>query len=70
VGRTSLRIGSGLRSYIDVPIVNGAGNLVGEGVKKIGRTFRFVQTGRVQEYLIIGMVFAGIVLSYLLVFRP
>jgi NADH-quinone oxidoreductase subunit L len=70
VGRTSLRVGSGLRAYVDLPVVNGAGDFVGEGVKKVGRTFRFIQTGRVQEYLIIGMVFAGIILSYLLVFRP
>jgi NADH-quinone oxidoreductase subunit L len=68
VGRTSLRIGSALRGYIDKPIVNGAGDLVGEGVKKIGNTIRVVQTGRVQEYLIVGIIFAGIILSYLLVF--
>lgn len=70
VGRTSLRLGAFLRSYIDVPIVNGAGDLVGEGTKRIGRALRVIQTGRVQEYLIIGVVFVGIVLSYFLVFKP
>jgi NADH-quinone oxidoreductase subunit L len=70
VGRTSLKIGAFLRSYIDMPIVNGAGDLVGEGTKRIGRTLRVIQTGRVQEYLIIGVMFVGIVLSYFLVFKP
>jgi NADH-quinone oxidoreductase subunit L len=70
IGRTSLRFGAFLRSYIDMPIVNGAGDLVGEGTKRIGRTIRVIQTGRVQEYLIIGIVFTGIVLSYFLVFKP
>ncbi len=70
VGRSSLRMGAFLRSYIDMPIVNGAGDLVGEGVKKIGHSIRVIQTGRVQEYLIIGVVFVGIVLSYFLIFTP
>jgi NADH-quinone oxidoreductase subunit L len=70
VGRSTLKIGAFLRSYIDMPIVNGAGDLVGEGTKRIGRTIRVIQTGRVQEYLIIGIVFVGIVLSYFLVFKP
>ena len=70
VGRTSLRIGDFLRNSIDLPIVNGGADFIGEGVKKSGKTARVIQTGRVQEYLIIGMVFVGIVLSYILVLRP
>jgi len=70
VARATLRIGDFLRNSIDLPIVNGAGDFVGEGVKKTGKTFRVIQTGRVQEYLIIGMVFAGLVLSYILILRP
>ncbi len=70
VARTSLRIGDFFRNSIDLPIVNGGADFIGEGVKKSGKTFRVIQTGRVQEYLIIGMVFVGIVLSYILVLRP
>ncbi len=70
IARTTLRIGDFLRNFIDLPIVNGVADYVGEGVKKSGKTFRVIQTGRVQEYLIIGMVFVGIVLSYILVLRP
>ncbi len=70
VGRTALRMGSFLRNYVDLPIVNGAGDAVGEGVKRTGRILRVIQTGRVQEYLIIGVVFAGVLISYLLLLRP
>jgi NADH-quinone oxidoreductase subunit L len=70
VGRTSLKVGSFLRNAIDIPIVNGAGDMVGESIKKAGRRFRVIQTGHVQEYLIIGLVLTGVIISYLLVFRP
>jgi NADH-quinone oxidoreductase subunit L len=68
VGRTSLRIGAFLRNYIDVPIVNQGGDLVGESVKQAGTRFRIIQTGRIQEYLAIGLVFAGLLLAYILLF--
>jgi NADH-quinone oxidoreductase subunit L len=70
VAAFSLQIGSFLRSRIDLPVVNGSGDLVGEGVKRIGRDFRPVQSGRVQAYLMVGLVFAGLLLSYMLVLRP
>ena len=61
-----LRVGSFLRNAIDLPIVNGSADLVGEGVKSAGREFRVVQSGRVQLYLIVGVFFTGLVLSYVL----
>jgi NADH-quinone oxidoreductase subunit L len=70
MGRTALRTGSFLRNAIDLPIVNGLADRFSEGVKWLGRTFRFVQTGRVQEYLIIGLVFTGLLLSYFLLAQP
>jgi len=70
VGRTALRVGSFLRNAIDLPIVNGLADRFSEGVKWLGRTFRVVQTGRVQEYLIIGLVFTGLLLSYFLLVQP
>ncbi len=70
VGNASLRIGAALRAYIDVPVVNGFGDGVGEGTKVIGRAFRVVQTGRVQQYLIVALTFAGLLLSYFLLTGP
>ena len=70
VGRFTLRLGSFLRNAIDLPIINGSGDMVGEGVKRSGRGLRWIQTGRVQFYLVVGLLFAGIVLSYTLAVRP
>lgn len=66
---TSFRIGSFLRSRIDLPIVNGFGDLVGESTKRVGRGGRIIQSGRIQAYLIIGMLFTAIMISYLLFFQ-
>ena len=70
VARSVLAIGGFLRKSIDLPIVNGFGDLVGESTKRFGGWFRVVQTGRVQAYLIAGMAFAVLLLSYLALSRP
>jgi len=71
VARIALRLGSIFRNYFDKPVVNG---LMGDGtasvVKWAGRQLRAVQTGRVQQYLIAGLIVTGILLSYVLVVRP
>jgi NADH-quinone oxidoreductase subunit L len=66
---TSLQIGSFLRNYIDLPVVNRSGDAVGEGVKLAGREFRIVQTGKVQAYLLVGVFFIGIFLAYMLLMQ-
>jgi NADH-quinone oxidoreductase subunit L len=70
VGRFSLSIGSFLRNVIDLPIVNGAADLFADGVKRVGRGVRIIQTGQVQGYLIVGVIFAGFLLTYVLIFQP
>jgi NADH-quinone oxidoreductase subunit L len=70
IARLSLRLGSFLRNAIDLPIVNGAADLLSEGVKKIGNGIRIIQTGQVQGYLIVGTIFIGILLGYLLLVKP
>jgi NADH-quinone oxidoreductase subunit L len=62
----ALRVGSFLRNSIDLPVVNGSGDLVGESVKAAGRDFRVVQSGRVQLYLVVGIFFVGLLLTYLM----
>jgi NADH-quinone oxidoreductase subunit L len=64
--RVSFSLGQIFRNWIDVPIVNGFGDFVGESVKKLGRGFRVVQTGRVQQYMLIALVFAFSALFYFL----
>ena len=70
VAHVAGRVGSFLRGYIDLPIVNGAGDLVGESVKRAGRDGRVIQTGRVQGYLVVGVAFVALLLSYVLLVRP
>jgi NADH-quinone oxidoreductase subunit L len=52
----ALILGSFFRNYIDKPIVNGSGDLVGESIKRFGRFFRGIQTGRIQQYMILALV--------------
>lgn len=71
VGHISVRTGEFLRNFIDKPIINGFGDWVGETTKKMGFLFRPIQTGRIQQYMIIALVsmmaFSAI-FYYLLVF--
>jgi NADH-quinone oxidoreductase subunit L len=72
VARVLSSVGTYLRNYFDLPIVNGFGDFVGEGVKRLGRRFRFIQTGHVQQYMIIALVVAFGTLFYYLftILRP
>jgi len=70
VARGSLRLGAFLRRAIDVAVVNAFGDRVGDTTRAAGRTVRVVQSGRVQAYLAVGLLFAGALLSYFLLVRP
>ena len=71
IAALSLSIGSGLRNYFDKPVVNGSADLVGESVKKLGQVFKPIQTGRIQQYMIMALVIMAAfsaLFYYLLVF--
>jgi NADH-quinone oxidoreductase subunit L len=53
IGNFAVWLGGAFRNYFDNPVVNGFGDLVGESVKAFGRSFRIIQTGRVQNYLLV-----------------
>lgn len=66
IARVSLVTGSAFRNYIDKPVVNGFGDAVSEVVKWLGRQLRFLQTGRVQQYMVMALIFAfGTLFVYL-----
>ena len=68
IARAAFSLGGIFRNWIDKPIVNGFGDFVGESVKRFGRAFRFVQTGRVQQYMIMALIIAfGTLFYYLFV---
>ncbi len=62
--RVSYVIGIFFRDIIDGPMINGFGDLVGEGTKWVGRKIKVIQTGKVQQYMVIALVFAFAALFY------
>ena len=60
------KLGEFFRYYIDLPIVNGAGDMVGEGTKEFGSALRAIQSGRVQQYMLVAVahVVAFLMLVY------
>jgi NADH-quinone oxidoreductase subunit L len=58
IARVASNVGHVFRNYIDKPVVNGFGDFVGEGVKKAGRSIKIIQTGKVQQYLLMALVLA------------
>jgi NADH-quinone oxidoreductase subunit L len=64
-------IGNFFRNAIDKPVVNGFGDWVAETAKKIGSALRPVQTGKIQQYMILALVSVAAfsaLFYYLLVF--
>jgi NADH-quinone oxidoreductase subunit L len=64
------RLGSFIRNYIDLPVIN---RFFGDGSAEVtyrtGERLRFVQTGRIQQYLMLALVFfiaVGALLYYFL----
>ena len=56
VGRGAGGLGRALRRWIDLPVINGGADRLAEGTKRTGGELRTLQSGRVQEYLLIGLV--------------
>jgi NADH-quinone oxidoreductase subunit L len=56
VARATLWLGGAFRLYFDIPVVNGAGDLTGKGVRGFGFLLKKGQTGRVQQYLITSLL--------------
>jgi NADH-quinone oxidoreductase subunit L len=45
-----------LRNAIDLPLINGAADRIAGGTRRAGSELRVLQSGRVQEYLLIGLI--------------
>jgi NADH-quinone oxidoreductase subunit L len=61
-GPTTGGIGSAIRNYFDVPIIN---QLLGDGSAEVtwwfGKNLRPIQTGRIQQYLILSLILIFVV---------
>ncbi len=64
IARVASNVGHVFRNYIDKPVVNGFGDFVGEGVKRTGRGLRVIQTGKVQQYLLMALILVFGVMFY------
>jgi NADH-quinone oxidoreductase subunit L len=58
IARVASNVGHIFRNYFDKPVVNGFGDFIGEGVKKVGRSIKVIQTGKVQQYLLMALILA------------
>ena len=69
LARSTLVIGLFLRRVIDLGIISRAGDLSGEGVRYFGIDLRKIQTGRVQQYMLLAVLLTvvfGAVLFFIL----
>lgn len=64
VARFSFTLGVFFRDVIDGPIVNGFGDFVGERAKWFGDKLKVIQTGKIQQYMVIALVFVFAALFY------
>jgi NADH-quinone oxidoreductase subunit L len=67
IARASLAFGEALRKYIDGSLITRLGDMAGKSFKRAGQSARPVQTGNVQEYLLMAllmMIAAGLVLFW------
>ncbi len=67
VGNIAGKIGHALRTYFDVPVINGAGDALADGTRKLGISMRVIQTGRIQQYMVSSLaviIIVGAVLYY------
>jgi NADH-quinone oxidoreductase subunit L len=70
IGRFGLWFGRILRSGFDTPVINGIGDGIGDGTRKLGADMKPVQSGRIQQYMLITMlavVVVGIIFYILFV---
>ena len=70
IGNLGLSLGRVIRNYFDLPVINGAGDAVGEGTRGFGTFLKVIQSGRVQQYMVIALsviVVIGAVFYYFLV---
>lgn len=56
--RASFALGAAFRRYIDVPIVNGSGDLTADLIQRFGQVLRRLQTGSVQQYMLVAALVA------------
>ena len=73
IARFTLKLGTAVRRWIDLRVINWLGDEVGSGVRNAGGEMRQVQTGRIQQYMLLTVllvVVVGAVFFYFMVLAP
>jgi len=65
IARLFLNIGTVVRQYFDIPVINRGGDAVASGVSKTGGLATKMQSGQVQQYLVSAL--AGILVMVILI---
>ncbi|HMN60684.1 MAG TPA: proton-conducting transporter membrane subunit, partial [Anaerolinea sp.] len=64
IGKGVVWVGGVVRNQFDTPVINGAGDGLSKGVRRSGEAMRPVQSGRIQQYMVLTIaltVLAGLV---------
>lgn len=56
IGKAGWWLGQALRQYFDIPVVNRGGDAVSDGTRRAGSSLRVIQTGKVQQYLVLALI--------------
>jgi NADH-quinone oxidoreductase subunit L len=69
IGYLSLWLGRSLRNTIDKPLISDSGDALANGTRGFGISLRRIQTGRVQQYMVISILVALLagILFYVLI---
>jgi len=59
------RVGTFLRRWIDNYIINGFGDLLGFGTNRFGQRAKVIQTGKIQQYMVVALLFAALTMVYI-----
>ncbi len=62
LARATFSLGGIFRNYFDVPIVNGSGDLAAAITQRFGKALRIIQSGNVQQYMLVAalVTFGGL----------
>jgi hypothetical protein len=66
VARVFWWLGGCLRNWFDLPVINGAGDATAEGTREMGHWMKGMQTGRVQQYMVVAISVVVVLIGFLI----
>lgn len=71
LAKACMWLGNKLRFWFDLPVINTGGDKIAEGSRKIGTSMKVIQSGKVQDYMVLALTFSiiGGLIFYLIFLR-